>query len=178
MGWLSFGASILGGILGKKQRKKEGKGLGIAKTQYDRWQRIYGPIEENVAEYYSGLRADSFTAQTISALESQIEFERESTLRQRNQQNLTGGAHSYLDERTNLSLAESKAKVRAEAPLKVAEAKNSFVTGSRINPGTPGLVNSYNDNRDYNDRRAKETSEGLGKLAGSIESSTGNFFDF
>jgi hypothetical protein len=98
--------------------------------EFTRWNQIYGPIQDNLAHFYQQLTPESLIATGLDT--SQQAFQTSLKTIQRNfaQRGLDTGAEALLDQQATLSNATERAKLRYEAPFKVADAQQSFLTST------------------------------------------------
>ena len=103
--------------------------LEFAEQQYTDWQETYGPLQDNMAEYYSGISPDYYAAQGLENFqqEQQVRTERmQETFAQRGIDPSSGIAMS-LEAQSELEGAEHRAKIRSDAPRQAAEDKTRFL---------------------------------------------------
>ena len=107
-------------------------------ARYDEWRAIYGPIEENLSEFYNNLTPDTFAAAGLEANASSFQKQKTQTLETLEQRGLgTSGITAAVENQSGLSKATADAKVRRDAPFKVAEAKTSFLSQGKGGPTLP-----------------------------------------
>jgi hypothetical protein len=115
--------------------------------EFTRWNQIYGPIQDNLAHFYQQLTPESLIATGLDA--SQQAFQTSLKTIQRNfaQRGLDTGAEALLDQQATLANATERAKLRYEAPFKVADAQQSFLTSTSSiqNPYVQAVQNTVNN---------------------------------
>lgn len=130
------GAAIGGGIGGMvdsylddgEADERRDKQLKLAREQQAKWDAMFGPVQENLADYYKTLSPESFAAAGLRSIEADFEAIGISTRQNLAQRGLAGsGLEQDLAAQQEIAKAEAKATVRADAPLKVAKAKQSFL---------------------------------------------------
>lgn len=102
--------------------------LDFAKEQYDDWQNIFGPIQENLSEFYKDLTPDLIETQGLEAIEQErarMTTQLDQNLAQRGISDSGVAAQAQTD--IAMQTAEQRAKVRAEAPMKSAQQKLGFL---------------------------------------------------
>lgn len=102
--------------------------LAFAKEQYADWTDVYGPIQDNLASYYSSLGPEYFETQGLEAFqkEQDLAFTRvQQSLEQRGVWDSGVGGAAELQK--ELAAAEGRAAIRAEAPVKATEAQRAFL---------------------------------------------------
>lgn len=114
--------------------------LDFEKQQYQDWQNIFGPIQDNLSQYYQSLTPDYYEAAGLEAFQK----ERDAQMTQLNeslaQRGLSTSGVQAAVERTNaIDTAQTRANIRREAPAKAAEEQSRFLQiGMGSNP-----ANSY-----------------------------------
>lgn len=115
--------------LNKEQITAAKDNLQFAKTAYADWTAVYGDIEKNLGDYYKNLSADKLTA--LGLQNQQLEFQKAKAAIQKDMAQ-RGIANSGIEvaQTTNAAFqnAEARARIRTEAPEKVAEAKQGFLS--------------------------------------------------
>lgn len=145
---VALGASaVVGVIAGDKadrRARKADKGargiqreqLAFAREQYDDWAEIYGPIEQNLADYFGSLSTENIISQGLQ--NQQQEFKKaEVNIRQNiAQRGLEGsGIEASLAQNLDLQNAVSKAQIRQQAPGQVAQQQAGFLAGGNARRG-------------------------------------------
>lgn len=137
MSFLSGILAVGGALLSKRSADKqtasaersEAAQLDFAKEQYADWQSVYGPLQDNLAEYYSGLDSEFYAA---VGLESQ-QLEQQNMIRNIEERMAQSGIDSRsgiaqsLTAQAELAGAEQRAAIRRDAPRAVAEDKTRFL---------------------------------------------------
>lgn len=147
---LSAGASFLGGRKAEKsanavsarQFALDAEALDFQKQQYQDWQDIYGPVQKNLSSFYQGLTPEAFTASGLQEYEQEYQNIETELLRSFAQRGVDTPAKEAIMADAALTKAEGRATIRAEAPLKVASAKQSFLSSNTTNPSAPGVTNA------------------------------------
>lgn len=129
-------SNIFSGIVASKDAEKAAKAqaealnrmvdlqneqLQLYKDELDNFQSVFGDVQQNLKNYYSGLSADSVAAKDIQNLE--VEFNRVNTQlnQQLAQRGLTGsGAAVAANTALASNLATNRAEARSNAAQKVA----------------------------------------------------------
>lgn len=149
------GSAIVGGIM---QSKSAGKAtdaasaasaaeLEFAKQQYEDWKEIFGPVQENLAQYYNNLTPDYIASMGMQ----NVEIERTKALDRINQSLaqrgiLGSGLEAAAIGSVEMDTAAAKAKVRSEAPAEAARQKLGFLSlGYGQNPA--GMVSNTLSNQ-------------------------------
>jgi hypothetical protein len=132
-GILAVGGALMSKRAAEKQtasaERSEAAQLDFAKEQYADWQSVYGPLQDNLAEYYSGLDSEFYEA---VGLESQ-QLEQQNMIRNIEERMAQSGIDSRsgiaqsLTAQAELAGAEQRAAIRRDAPRAVAEDKTRFL---------------------------------------------------
>jgi len=110
---------------GKEASKRQ---LAFDQQTYDDWQETYGPIQDNLADYYANLTPEYFEAQGLENYqkEQQASMQRiEENFAQRGI--VDSGIAASVRKSAEFERAEARADIRTDAPLRVAEEKRNFL---------------------------------------------------
>ncbi|MCI4436960.1 MAG: hypothetical protein JHC33_09160 [Ignisphaera sp.] len=109
--------------------------------EFSRWNQIYGPLQENLSHFYQQLSPESLIATGLESSQQAFQSSLKTLQRSFAQRGLDTGAESLLAQQATLSNATERAKLRYEAPFKVADAQQSFLanTSSIQNPYTQAV---------------------------------------
>lgn len=134
---VTAGTAVLGAGMSANAASKASKAaaasekasLDFAKQQYADWKAVFGPLQDNMASYYSNLTPGRVVAQGREAIELE-----KTQLMQRLDESFA--ARGLLDttfeqatrQDVEMEAARQKAAVRANAPTAVAQEKMSFLT--------------------------------------------------
>jgi len=113
------------------QYDMEQQKLDFAKEQQAKWEERYGPIEDNLASFYGSLSESSLAASGLQQQAKAFTEAKANIARQAAQSGMSNTALKSIEANMELQNAEEKAKIRAEAPMKVAEAKSGFLAAGR-----------------------------------------------
>ena len=113
----------------KLQYKATMAQLDFAKQQYNEWQGIFGPIEQNLSSYYKNLSPDSFAALGIQNIEQEYSRSREQLDIALAKRGITdsGATVAGMTELEGNRLL-GRAQVRAQAPTQVAQMQQGFLS--------------------------------------------------
>lgn len=113
----------------KLQYKATMAQLDFAKQQYNEWQGIFGPIEQNLSSYYKNLSPDSFAALGIQNIEQEYTRSREQLDTAMAKRGITdsGANAAGLTELENSRML-GRAQARAQAPTQVAQMQQGFLS--------------------------------------------------
>lgn len=139
------GAAVVSSVVSSNSAKKASKSaaksasneLEFNQQQYDDWQNVYGPIQDNLSDYYSTLTPDYYATMGLEAFEkerSQAEQDLQSNLAQRGISPSSGLA-MQLETNLDTQAAEKRADIRRAAPAMVAQDQQNFLAiGMGRNP--------------------------------------------
>lgn len=169
MPWGVVAGAVVGAVASnsasKRAARSQDAATAIQQEQYDDWKEVFGPIRENLSEYYQGLDPEKYASKQISDLNEQWAATEEGIARTRAQQGIDSPATSLLQENQQFNLAESKAGIRAGAEGEVARQKQSFLTGAQVsNPGAAGLSRARGEEAQRYRDQAANTSKQVGAL--------------
>lgn len=147
MSWVAtavVGSAVVGGIMSSKSAKKQAKSadratdasseataaqLAFEQERYDDWNAVYGPLQENLANYYQNVTPDYYAA--VGLEQFQKEYQTGLTRLNENlaQRGIdpSSGIQASLESQAELSAAETRASIRRDAPQQAAEDKSRFL---------------------------------------------------
>jgi len=102
--------------------------LAFQKQQYQEWQDVYGPIQDNLAEFYQNYDAEEVTSLGLQNIEREYNQSKDSLIQEMAQRGMdtSGLTASSLTALSAVKAAE-KATIRSQAPLQAAQAQQSFL---------------------------------------------------
>jgi hypothetical protein len=153
--------------------------LNFARERYDDWKEVFGPIQENLAEFYNNLDGDFIAAQGLDYYEQErtkaLTALRED-LAQRGISN-SGIAANVESKMAQQSIVD-KARIRAEAPMQAAKLKTDFLQiGLGQNPAN-SMQNVLSNNAMMAQNRANQAAVNAGESAGAAVDSLLNYYEF
>lgn len=130
------GAAVVGSAMSKSSADKATRSadnaaaaeLAFNQQRYDDWKEVYGPIQDNLANYYSSITPDMYEVQGLEAFNKEFEIQQQrldETLAQRGIAD--SGIAAQLDLQQELGAAESRAKIRMSSPALAAEEQSRFL---------------------------------------------------
>lgn len=181
------GATVVGGVMAKNSADKASKRanaasaaeLAFAQQQYDDWNNIYGPIQENLASYYNKVSPEYYSSIGLEAFqqEQQVSMQRiRESLAQRGIDPDSGIAVS-LENQAELSGAETRAKIRRDAPRQAMEDKSRFLQiGMGQNPAS-NLQQTLSNRANYAQQYATQSELAAGQAIQSSIQAVGKGID-
>jgi len=145
-GWVAGAVVVGAGIsaysadkASKRADKASDESIAFEQEKYDDWKEVYGPLQDNLANYYENVSPDYYAATGLEAFESQYQ-----TALTRMDENLaqrgidpSSGIAASLESQAELNAAETRASIRKDAPRQAAEDKSRFLQiGLGQNPGS------------------------------------------
>ncbi|AFV51098.1 DNA ejection [Vibrio phage VPMS1] len=139
MSWgavVAGGAAIVGGAISSKGSKDAAETaagasaaeLAFAQAQYDDWKAVYGPVQDNLAAYYTNISPEYYEAVGVEAIEGEYEVIRNDLDRTMAQRGITdSGVALSIEKDLAISEAEAKADIRRMAPTMAAEDQSRFL---------------------------------------------------
>ena len=169
-GVVSVGGAIMSSKSASKDRRAannaEQAQLDFAKQQYDDWKAIYGPIEQNLADYYNNITPEYYETVGLEAIEAEYTVVREDLERSMAQRGLTSSALSTAVETdVGIEEAEAKAQVRRDAPRMAAEDKSRFLQIGKGSDPSSSLSNVLSQRSSCMRSRANQSSAAAGDAA-------------
>lgn len=153
----------------------------FARQQYEDWQAIYGPIQQNLSSYYSNLTADYYEATGFEAYQQEWQAAEAETEEQLAQHGLgSSGIAALLKSQNTMSRATTRAKIRRDAPSQVAAQQQSFLTIGMQNNAAQNMQGTLNQNAANANTLANQTaassSAATGQAVSAIGSAAGKYF--
>ena len=122
--------------------------LAFQKEQLDRWESIFGPVQDNLSNYYKNLSSDSIASQGLQNIHSQYTQSRQNldtALAKRGITNsgATAASLTQLESSRMLGAAE----VRTNAPMVAAQQQLGFVNSgnSQQANANQGISSAYSN---------------------------------
>lgn len=176
-------ASLGGALLSKKSSDKasqqaseaSAEQLAFEKERYEDWKAIYGPIQENLSNYYSNISPDYYEALGLEA----FELERTAMMEQLDtvlaQRGLTdSGMAAQLKADIGMQSATERAKIRRQAPVQARQEQQDFLSlGLRADP-TPSVSSALGQRTAYAQQYAQQAGAAAGEAMGSAVSTIGS----
>jgi len=100
--------------------------LDFQKQQYADWQAVYGPIRQNLSNFFQGLTPEAFAASGLKQYDLQYQAVEQNLQRSFAQRGLDSNAQDFLNQNAALSAAGTKATIRQQAPLQVLMQSRDF----------------------------------------------------
>jgi type II secretory pathway pseudopilin PulG len=131
------GATVVSGAMSSRSASKQADAasdasaaqLAFEQERYDDWKAVYGPIQDNLSNYYSNVTPEYYAAVGLETFEQQYQ-----TSLQRMDENFaqrgidpSSGIAASLETQAELGAAETRAAIRRDAPRQAAEDKSRFL---------------------------------------------------
>lgn len=186
MSWVAVGvagASVAGAVISSNASSKASKraaasnaeATDFAKQQYQDWQNVYGPIQDNLSSYYSNLSPDYYESVGLEAFQKEHQTAMEDIDASLAQRGLTNsGVASSIKSVADLTAASTRAQIRRNAPAQVAAQQQGFLQVGMGSDPTANLQNTLNSNANNAANTANSASAASAKAAGTAVSSLGS----
>lgn len=152
--------------------------LDFEKEKYQDWKDIYGDLEQNVADFYNNLTPDFLIGAGLEAEAKEFNTAKNNINATIAQRGLGGsGLETDVIAGAEVRSAENRAEIRREAPFKVAEAKQGFLSSNLAAKSaaerniSSAMVRSGDRQERYaqdNYNRAQDSASSLYESAGEI----------
>ncbi len=120
--------------------------LAFQKEQYANWESIFGPIQENLSNYYQNISSDSIASQGIQALQTSYAQSRQNLDTALAKRGITdsGATVSGLSQLESARML-GKAQIQSQAPMLAAQQQQSFLSGGLGQQSSliSGISNAY-----------------------------------
>lgn len=172
-GMVAVGAGTLGaGYMASRSSSKDRKAaseasaesLAFEQERYDDWRATYGPLEDNLADYYNKVSPSYYAAIGLENFEQQMSTSME-RLRENFAQrgiNPSSGIVASLESQAELSSAEKRASIRRDAPRQAVEDQSRFLQiGMGQNPAS-SVSNAFANQATAAHNKAQASSSAAG----------------
>lgn len=178
-----IGSAVVGGVVTSNSASKVQKGadkrsanaMAFEQEKYNDWNEVYGPLQDNLADYYNNLTPGYYESVGLEAFaqEQQTAMTRiDESLAQRGI-DPSSGISASLKAQSELGGAEGRAQIRRDAPRQAAEDKRSFLQiGLGQNPGST-LSNELSNQANQAQVRANQATQAAGTAAGAAINTVG-----
>jgi len=131
------GATVVSGAMSSRSASKSADAasdasaaqLAFEQERYDDWQAVYGPIQDNLSNYYQNVTPEYYAAVGLETFEQQYQ-----TSLQRMDENLaqrgidpSSGIAASLESQAELNAAETRAGIRRDSTQQAAEDQSRFL---------------------------------------------------
>lgn len=176
------GATVVTGVMAKDSAdgaqksadKANKRSLAFEREKYEEWQATYGGLEDNMAAYYNQLTPEFYATQGLEAFqkEQQVAQERiKTSLAQRGIED--SGIALALEHQTAQEGAETRARIRAEAPGMAMQEKQGFLNaGLGLQPGQ-SYSTALSNQANVATQRANVAEQAAGQVIGTAVSTVG-----
>tara|TARA_R110002153_G_scaffold195163_5_gene348569 strand:- start:2893 stop:3540 length:648 start_codon:yes stop_codon:yes gene_type:complete len=178
-----IGSAVIGGVVASNSASKANSTakelsadqMAFEQRKLDEWNDVYGPIQDNLGDYYNNLTANYYETVGLEnfAQEQQTAMTRlNESLAQRGI-DPASGIQASLTAQSELEGAEGRASIRRDAPRAVAEDKSRFLQiGLGQNPGN-SMSSTLAQNSNAAQQRATASEQAAGQAIGSAVSTVG-----
>ena len=178
------GATLVSGYMGSRAADKASDAasdssdaqLSFEYEKYDDWNETYGPLQDNLANYYNNVTPEYYAAVGVEKFneEFQVGMKRiDESFAQRGIDPSSGIAGS-IKSQAELNAAETRAGIRREAPRQATEDQSRFLQiGMGQNPGSSVSSTLAQKSREQS-LTAQNASTAAGNAWGSVVPQVGN----
>ena len=149
--------------------------LDFQEDQYNDWLEVYGPLQDNLASYYTNLTPEYYETLGLEtfAQEQQAAMTRlDESLAQRGI-DPSSGIQASLTAQSELDAAEGRASIRRDAPRLAAEDQSRFLQiGLGQNPAQ-SLASTLSSQANSAQARADQAQQVAGQAVGKAVSTVG-----
>lgn len=128
--------SAVGGLLSSKESGKAGEAaadtqeaeLAFAREQYDDFKEVFGPLQDNLSDYYTNLTPDYYAAvglETAKKEEEALIARLDESLAQRGLSDSAVG--ESIKAQVEIAGSENRAKIRRDSVVQAKEEQRSFL---------------------------------------------------
>lgn len=164
----------------KSAAKSAKNQLAFEQAQYEDWQNIFGPIQENLSDYYQSLTPDYYEAAGLEAFQKERDSQMTQLQESLAQRGLSTSGVSAAIERTNaIDTAQTRANIRREAPAKAAEEQSRFLQiGMGSNPAnsySTALGQVAQQQQEYAYKSQLATGQAMGNAVNTVGNALSNY---
>jgi len=136
--------------------------IDYMKERQAEWDKVFGPVQDNLANYYKNLTPDSYEAQQVAAIHTEYQKAMEGLQKTMAQRGITdSGINAAAMGRLEMAKAQDIATARIQAPEAVAQQQMNFLqTGLRLEPAIQSNIGSA-----YSSTLASDTQKALGSAS-------------
>lgn len=156
-------------------RKAAANELEFQQQQYNDWQAIYGPLQENLANYYSNVSPEYYATTGLENFQQQYQTSLQRINESFAQRGITpsSGISTSVMAQAELNAAEQRASIRKDAPRLAAEDQSRFLQiGLGQNP-TQSLANTMAGQTQYAQQQANLYGQAAGQAVGNAITTVG-----
>ena len=141
------GATIVGGYMSSREASKSRKAASKASAaqlsfeyeKYDDWNETYGPLQDNLAEYYNNVTPEYYASVGVEKFNEEFQVGMKRLTENFAQRGIDPDSAfaASTQAQAELGAAESRAGIRRDAPRQAAEDQGRFLQiGLGQNPGS------------------------------------------
>lgn len=165
---------VTGAVSGSSSTSTGDPALDFARAQYKDWQSIYGPVQDNLSNYYSNLTPEYYERQGLQAFAQERNNELSDLDTMIRQENLTGSAASELLRNESITNATGRASIRANSAANVANQQQAFLSIGLGSTAATNYQSQLNSNTSYALQQAAATAQAKAQTASAITTGVGS----
>lgn len=177
------GSAVIGAVASNKASSRATKAASQAadaemafnQQKYDDWKEVYGPIQENLADYYSNVSPELYEAQGLEAFNKEFETAQarlEQSLAQRGIQD--SGLSAQLESEGEIGAAQERARIRLEAPSAAAAEQSRFLQIGLGQDPSGQIANTLARRTSSTQSQASMAQQAAGQATGNAIAEIGN----
>lgn len=176
------GGAVIGGVMSKNaadnateaSSQAAANELAFNQQQYDDWKEVYGPIQDNLSEYYTNLSPDMYEAQGLEAFNAEYQKSMDNLNQSLAQRGIVdSGLSAQLTASSEINAAQQRATIRMTAPTQVAEAKSNFLQIGLGQDPTGDVANTLSGITTSAQANANAANAAAGQAIGNAVSTAG-----
>jgi len=154
---------------GKRADAADARRMAFEEKKLAEWEDTYGGIEDKLSAYYETLTPSLKIAQGLENFEKEKAVSMKNFGEQMAQRNVDrSGMTAQLENDVAIGSAEARAKIRAEAPMQVAQEQSSFLSiGLNQNPDD-GMRNAMSGEQTRSAGLEQQTARNAGEASGAV----------
>lgn len=177
------GSAIVGAVVSNNASKRATEAaseaseseLAFNQQRYDDWKEVYGPIQDNLSNYYSNLSPDLYEAQGLEAFNAEFQKAQDDVATSLAQRGITdSGLAAQLEQQGAVTAAENRAAIRMDAPSKVAELQSNFLQIGLGQDPSGDIAGTLARNTNSTQNIATQSQIAAGQATGNVITEVGN----
>ena len=143
--------------------------LEFQQQRYDDWKAVFGDVQTNLSNFYTGLRPEQVAAQGIQAHELEMARAKKNLRENLTQRGLqSSGLAVDSEQQLALESASERARIRTDAPFKVAEEQSRFLQIGLGQDPSSSVANAISNNQTRSDLAAQARADASGTNLATI----------
>jgi hypothetical protein len=181
------GATVVSGVMSSKSASKQtksaneasDKALAFEQQRYDDWTSVYGPLQDNLANYYGNVSPEYYASTGLEIFEQQFQQGQQRLAESLAQRGIdpSSGIAASLESQAQLGAAETRASIRKDAPRQAAEDQSRFLQiGLGQNPAS-SFSGALQQQAQQQQQQSAYANQAAGQAAAQIAPTIGRAID-